>query len=112
MLLFILLSQIQLITHSPHYVLSSSISSPTITTNNSAHNKQAHFPIYRQATPRISFNEKISFDLGAINRAQQAYYFERAEFANNYQELGLYQLEDEDNYQLTIHKTSCMNIFC
>lgn len=102
MLLFILLSQIQLITHSPHYLFSSSISSPTITTNNSAHNKQA-FPIYRQATPRISFNEKISFDLGAINRAQQAYYFERAEFANNYQELGLYQLEDEDNYQLTIH---------
>ena len=102
MLLFILLSQIQLVTHAPHYLFSSFISSSTITINDSTHNKQA-FPIYRQATPRISFNEKISVNLGAINRAQQAYFFERAEFADNYQELGLYQLEDQDNYQLTIH---------
>lgn len=100
MLLFILLSQ-QLIIHSPHYLFSSSISSSTITINDFAHNKQA-FPIYRQATPRISFNEKISVDLSAINRAQQAYFFERAEFADNYQQLGLDRLE-EDNYQLTIH---------
>ena len=100
MLLSILLSQIQLITHSPHYVLSSSIPT-TITNDNFAHNKQAQL-LYRQASPRISFNEKISLNLGAINRAQQAYFFERAEFAKNYQELGLYQLE-EDNYQLKIH---------
>lgn len=50
---------------------------------------------------RVSFNEQAANLVGAFNRAQQAYHFERFEFADSYEQLGLSGLQN-DNYQLII----------
>lgn len=66
----------------------------------------ANIPVdYRYGSgQRISFNERVSYNLGAINRAQQAYFFELAKFASSYEELAEsgFSLSEENNYQLTI----------
>ena len=66
----------------------------------------AHIPIDygRQQDKRISFNERVSYNLGAVNRAQQAYFFELAKFASSYEELAEsgFSLSEENNYQFAI----------
>lgn len=53
---------------------------------------------------RVGYNQQTAHILGAANRAQQAYYFEQAKFAEDAEELGQsgFNLPNNDNYKLTI----------
>ncbi|MEM8721013.1 MAG: type IV pilin-like G/H family protein [Cyanobacteria bacterium P01_G01_bin.39] len=59
----------------------------------------------RQTQQRESFNQKIVLNLGGLNRAQQANFFELNKFANSYEELsqqGIGLPEAKENYELII----------
>lgn len=57
-------------------------------------------PSFLNQTAKARQSEAKS-NLGAINRAQQAYYLENSEFANNLQQLGLGLEEKTANYTYT-----------
>ena len=73
---------------------------------NKSRSVTAHSPEIRDRSQdlRVGFNPQMVRSLGAVNRAQQAYYFEQAKFAKNLQELGEVSiaLPDNDNYKLNI----------
>ena len=71
---------------------------------NSLSNYLAHFPEnHNEADLKsTSLNKEAYFYLGAINRAQQAHFFENRKFGNTNKELGLESVSVEENFELTI----------
>lgn len=57
----------------------------------------AQFPFNREtrSNTRVSFNQQITYSLGALLRSQQAHFFELAEFADSYEQLGVDVSEPE-----------------
>ncbi len=63
----------------------------------------AHFSTNdKNNSTRLSYNEQVSLKLGAINRAQQAHFFETRSFSSRYYELGLGRSQENERYQLIV----------
>ena len=64
-------------------------------------NQLVHFVADNENSHRTSYNEQVTINLGTINRAQQAHFFETRQFSDNHSELGLGTWANE-HYQITL----------